>query len=130
MLWNCWKYQNHRLDRLVFDISPLSGLTNLTTLTLRYNLRIADIRPLSGLTRLTDLSLDWNQITDISPLSGLTDLAKLYLAHNQISDLKPLVDNPGLGEGDTVDVRENPLNDVSWNVYIPILQDRGVDVLL
>ena len=34
----------------------------------------------------------------------------------------------GLGEGDTVDVSENPLNNVSMHTHIPALQSRGVNV--
>jgi len=41
----------------IIDISPLSGLTSLTTLHLANNL-ITDISALSGLSTLTDLLLD------------------------------------------------------------------------
>ena len=36
--------------------------------------------------------------------------------------------NTGLGSGDTVDVRRNPLSHTSINTHIPILQSRGVTV--
>ena len=62
---------------------------------------------------------------------------------NMIVDLKPLVDNPGLGnedpvhledglerQSDIVTVQDNPLSDVSRNVYIPALKARGVIVKL
>jgi len=38
------------------------------------------------------------------------------------------VDNPGLGAGDYVDLRDNPLNAASRNTYIPQLRARGVTV--
>jgi internalin A len=112
----------------ISDISPLSGLTSLTTLSL-YRNQISDISPLSGLTKLIALGLGSNQITNISPLSGLTSLTTLSLGPNQISDISPLVNNPGLAQGDTVDLRYNPLSANSINVYIPQLQSRGVNVL-
>lgn len=33
---------------------------------------------------------------------------------------------PGLGRGDEVDVRDNPLSDLSLNTHIPALLGRGV----
>jgi len=90
--------------------------------------QLSNITPLSGLTNLTHLCLEHNQISDISPLSGLTSLNGLYLYDNQISDIQPLVNNPGLSTGDTVNLNDNPLNSASVNDYIPQLQGRGVQV--
>ena len=134
----------------ISDLSPLSGLTNLQTLCLESN-QISELSPLSGLTNLDYLSLDSNQISDLSPLSGLTSLVGLYLGDNQIgdisplagltslfvlglgsnqiSDLSPLVANPGLADGDGIDLRQNPLSQLSYSTYIPQLEGRGVDVL-
>jgi len=39
-----------------------------------------------------------------------------------------LVENEGLGEGDEVNLTDNPLSDDSINIYIPELQARGVAV--
>ena len=36
----------------------------------------------------------------------------------------------GLGSGDLVDVRDNPLSTTSLNTHIPVLQDRGVECAL
>ena len=110
------------------DLSPLSNLTRLTRLNLVLNGGIVDISPLSNLTRLTDLSLGVNGIKDISPLSNLTRLTDLSLIENFISDLSPLVANTGLGDGDRVDVSNNPLSATSRNTHIPTLRDRGVEV--
>ena len=110
----------------ISDVSPLSGLTQLTELDLRSN-QISDVSPLSGLTQLTVLLLSNNQISDVSPLSGLTQLTLLMLDGNQISDVSPLVDNEGLGEGDTVDLQGNPLSDEALTTQIPALQARGVE---
>ena len=134
----------------ISNLSPLSGLTNLTLLTLGGN-SISNLSPLSGLTQLRALLLDGNSISNLSPLSGLANLGTLSFSHNRIlsdlsplsgltqlglllldgnriSDLSPLVSNTGLGQGDTVYVRQNPLTTVSLNTHIPTLQRRGVDV--
>ena len=109
------------------DISPVAGLTNLTRVNLWDN-TISDISTMAGLTNLELLNLGRNAISDISPVSGLTNLTLLWLGSNSISDLSPLVANTGLGSGDTVDVKENPLNYASIHTHIPTLQERGVDV--
>jgi hypothetical protein len=109
------------------DISPLANLTSLTSLSLSDN-QISDISPLANLTSLTELDLGANPISDISPLASLTSLIELNLESNNISDIKPLVDNPGLGDGDHVVLRFNPLSHTSLNTYIPQLEARGVSV--
>ena len=114
-------------NNTISDISAVSGLTNLTELYLSGN-TISDITSLSGLTNLTELSIWDNTISDITSLSGLTNLTELDLYGNTISDLSALVANTGLGSGDTVIVRLNPLSSVSIDMYIPALQSRGVTV--
>ena len=114
-------------DNQISDISPLADLTGLTWLGLGWN-QIDDLSPLADLTNLTTLILADNQISDISPLAGLTGLTSLSLHSNQISDISVLVDNTGLGDGDTVDLRYNPLSEQSINEYIPTLEARGVTV--
>ena len=90
---------------------------------------ITDLSGLEHCTSLTHLQLGDNQISDISPIQNLTSLTYLYLSGNQISDIEPLVNNPGLSEGDTIDLRDNPLSVTSIDVYIPQLEARGVEVL-
>ncbi len=90
-----------------------------------------NIRNLTGLetaTNLTELGLIDNNISDLSPLAGLTKLITLNLRDNFISDLRPLVANTGLGSGDWIDVRGNPLSHASINTHIPTLQSRRVTV--
>ena len=111
----------------ISDISALAGLTRLTFLELGGN-NITNISAIEGLTSLTELYLDNNSISDISAVGGLTDLTELSLYNNSISDLSPLVGNKGLGHGDWVDVRGNPLDALSINAHIPALQSRGVIV--
>ena len=111
----------------ISDLSSLSGLINLTYLNLHRN-SISDLSSLSGLTKLTYLNLSQNKISDVSPLAGLTQLREVILSINDISDLSPLAANAGLGSGDTVDVRTNPLDDASKTVHIPALRARGVNI--
>ncbi len=112
---------------LINSIGPLSNLTNLQTLGLGGN-QIRSINPLEGLTNLQELALTDNWIADVTPLSSLTNLQKLYLVKNQIRNISPLVDNPGIGKGVVVDLRDNPLNDEAYDIHIPALQERGVEV--
>ena len=109
------------------DFSVLSELTNLETLWLGEN-QIADLSPLPGLTGLSVLRLDENEIVDISPLAKLVHLDELDLWDNLVSDVSPLVENAGLGDGDTLDLRENPLDRASVETHIPALVERGADV--
>ena len=112
---------------LISDISPVADLNQLTWLHLQSN-RISDIAALASLTNLTALRLDRNSISDISVLSRLIQLTELRLDRNSLTDLSPLVANTGLRNGDTVDVRENPLSSTSIKTHIPILQSRGVTI--
>ena len=115
------------VGNLISDISPVAGLNNLLYLHLDDN-SISDISPVTGLNNLWFLTLRNNSISDISPLEELTSLIFLRLDDNSISDISPLVANTGLGRGDTVNVKENPLNAASINTHIPALQSRGVAV--
>ena len=114
-------------DNSISNISALSELTSLIDLELDGN-SISDISALSRLTSITDLGLEENLISDISALSGLTSINDLYLEENLISNVKPLVDNTGLGSGDDIHLRKNPLSAQSVNTHIPALRARGVDV--
>ena len=74
------------------DVSPLEGLTALTTLQITRSM-VSDISPLADLTSLTKLILFANEISDVSPLKGLTSLEELDLSWNdEISDVSPLAD--------------------------------------
>ena len=114
-------------DNNISDISPVAGLTILIELNLSSN-NISDISSVAGLTDLGWLDLERNHISDISPVAGLTNLTGLNLSENGISDISPLVVNTGLGSGDKVDVRGNPLSYQSIHAHIPTLQSRGVTV--
>ena len=119
---NEWRNSN-----AVSDLSPLAGLTRLTRLHLPNN-SISDISAVADLTNLTWLNLWGNSISAIFPVAGLTKLTDLYLGDNNISDISPLAANTGLGSGDTVNVKGNPLSYLSIHTHIPALQSKGVTV--
>jgi hypothetical protein len=83
----------------------------------------------SDVAGLTRLGAPERGISNLDGIQHLTQLTSLDLYDNQISDISPLMDNPGLGEGDWIDLTGNPLNDEAYEVHIPALQARGADVL-
>ena len=109
------------------DLTGLELATNLSDLRLVEN-GIVDVSVLSGLTNLTKLNLGNNSISDLSPLEGLANLTELLLGNNNISNISPLAANTGLGSGDTVRLRGNPLSYQSIHTHIPTLQSREVTV--
>ena len=111
----------------IIDLAGLELATNLLELDLGVN-SVADISALSGMTKLETLNLASNSLSDISAMGDLTNLTTLILKDNAISDLSPLIGNTGLGRGDQIDVRANPLNYASIHTHIPTLQSRGVEV--
>jgi internalin A len=125
----------------VSDVNALAGLTSLTHLDLWVN-SISDIGPLSGLTALTYLDLTGNAITDISAISALrqlTDLGNLEgssfrpgpdlnLSSNPyLTTIQPLLENPGLGAGDTVNLSD--VNPTMPCAELALLQAKGVTVI-
>lgn len=89
---------------------------------------IAVLTGIEHLGALTSLTLSDNQITDISPLRQLTHLVSLNLSNNQIRSIAPLIDNDGLGAGNTVVLLNNPLIEPVFATQIPALEARGVTI--
>ncbi len=83
---------------------------------------------MSNLTNLAELKLNGNRISDIRPLAKLTNLTTLELESNQIADISSLVNNFSIGENTVVELEGNPLNDESYDIHIPALQERNVEV--
>ena len=110
------------------NIDELGDLMNLEELNLHGN-QVQYIGILENLASLAWLDLGMNQIYDIEGLQGLTNLGYLNLQWNEVQDIEPLVDNFGLGDGDTVDLRGNPLDPDVEEQQIPFLRFRGVEVL-
>ena len=79
----------------------------------------------AGITSLAVLSIFDNSITDISALSGLTSLAGLFLSNNpNLTEIQPLLDNTGLGAGDTVYLQSTSVSCTD----VAALQAKGVTV--
>jgi Leucine-rich repeat (LRR) protein len=114
-------------ENRITDISQLTGLTYLQYLNLSNN-QITNISSLANLKFLESLNLGNNSISNISPLTNLMYLSSLSLDNNQISNILPLVNNGGLRRGDSVYLNQNPLNDDAYNIHIPALESRGVEV--
>ena len=75
------------------DISPLSVLSQLTSLNLNNSYSISDLSPLSSLVHLTTLNLSNTNYSfkNINLLSSLIYLTTLDLSDNQnITDISPL----------------------------------------
>jgi hypothetical protein len=116
-------------DSLVTDLSPLTGLNELTVLRIR-NSPLADISPLLQMKQLEELTLNESSISDISPLEYLVNLSYLDLSSNQISDVTPLVENTGLGDGESVDLSFNPIDCDGQADNLEALAQRSVRVWL
>ena len=93
----------------ISNLSPLSNLTTLTHLSLTSN-SISDISVLSNLTNLTGLDLGGNSVLDISALSNLTNLTLLYLWENSISDISALSNLTNLTN---LNLISNTISDIS-----------------
>ncbi len=113
----------------ISDFTPISDLTQLHTLEIGWS-TIADITPLYGMTQLGYLNLNRLDLTDITFLEEFDQLHTLHIANNQITSLAPLVANLGIGSGDYVDARGNPLDleDAAVQTEIQVLVDRGVNL--
>jgi len=113
-------------QNLIGDVSALAEITSLTKLVLNENI-IHDFSPLQSLP-LRSLFLDDNQIVDISPIATMSTLIGLHLENNFIGDIDGIVMNGGLGNGDNVYLRGNPLNAMAVCESIETLESLGVIV--
>ena len=105
------------------DISPLSGLTELTYLNIPIG-DVEDLNSLSGLTKLTDLLLYGNAHTweDISFLRPLTNLQRLAL-DNQVLHLQDLSDLSGLTELRELSLNLEDMGSLDGLEYLTQLQE-------
>ena len=114
------------------DLSPISDLTLLKTLTvsgdsqvknlqnldrLRLLTRLfmdnANVEDLSGIESLINLwllKMDSNNISDLTPIKNLPKLSALYLKNNKISDLSPLSESTTL---ESLYLSSNDVSDLS-----------------
>jgi len=131
-----YKIDSHLENALIEEIGKSrknitrADLENITKL----NANEKEISSLLGIEfckNLEEINLASNSIRDVSALSSLENLEKLDLRGNGISDITPLVNNKGLGEGDTVLLNENQLNLSRGSEdakNIASLRERGVEI--
>jgi len=67
-------------------------------------------------------------LTDASVVAGLINLKTLSLRSNGIANLAPLLNNAGLGSGDTIDLGLNPFDCATQAGSIATLVGRGAMV--
>ncbi|MET0397313.1 MAG: leucine-rich repeat domain-containing protein [Longimicrobiaceae bacterium] len=96
-------------DTGIDDLSPLRGLTSLTSLDISIT-EVSDLSPLRELTSLTSLSIRSTEVSDLSPIRDLTSLASLDIAITQMSDLSPLRDLTSLR---SLDISNTEVSDLS-----------------
>lgn len=116
-------------NNCISDLSPLPGLKKLRSLVLNNN-SVGSISLLSDLTELRILNLENNSMMDLDGIQNLTNLQTLRLVCNQITDITSLVNNQGLGSGDTIRLANNYL-DLDFGPAMQNIQaliDRGANV--
>ena len=91
------------------DISNLSSLTTLKSLSLCECFTIDDYSPIANLTNLVELELGFNGIKDICFVENLTELRHLYLPGNRIANISAI---SGLAKLITLDLGSSPIRDV------------------
>ena len=101
-----------------------SNIRTLTGLEYAINLLLLDLGDAGG----DGTAVNSNAVSSLSPLRGLNHLIVLDLWGNNVSDLSPLVANTGLGRGDAIQLRNNPLSATARLSHLSTLQDRGVTV--
>ncbi len=90
-------YRNGSGGGAIKDLSPLSGLTKMTRLSLCIGFEVTDLDALAGMTEMTELQL-WGSsnssnatgLTDIGGLAGMTKLTRLQLNLGDVKDFSPL----------------------------------------
>lgn len=94
------------------SLSGIEYMPNLVSLTASNN-QLDNIwsMDLEGAPKntLEVLDLSNNAIVDINPLLNYVALRELNLSYNQIQNFNYLLDNPGIGDGDTIDISYNPV---------------------
>lgn len=110
-------------ETLLSDLTPLSQLTSLDTL-LADGSGISDLTPLEPVSGLRMLTLARNDIDDLAPLASLTELQRLRLDDNAISDIGPLA---GLTTLTVLELSRNAISDVNGLATLSNLTFLGLD---
>ncbi|MFT3794161.1 COR domain-containing protein [Flavobacterium sp.] len=92
------------------DLGFLATIPQLKSLSIRENLGINDYTPISGLTELTILTLSGKNIKNLDFLAGLQKLETLWLKDISATDLSPIA---GLERLDTLILEDTQIEDIS-----------------
>ena len=109
------------------EVGVVSYLVSLRGLSMGGNL-LKTIPDLTALESLEHLGITNNEVEDLSPVTPVESLEELWADSNLITDLTPLVDNPGISEGDYVNVLWNPIDCTEQAANIAELKARGVEL--
>jgi len=109
------------------DLGALTGLVKLKGVSIGGN-SLETLPDFSNLKSLEILGFTVGYVTSLAPLIPVESLVEIWADYNLITDLTPLVDNPGIGEGDYVNVLWNPIDCTEQAVTIAELKARGVDL--
>ena len=109
------------MNNEIRDISALSGLKNLSNLSLGCN-KIIEINSLSEIKNLEYLNLENNEIRDISALSGLKNLRDLSLSTNKIREINALSE---LNNLECLNLRNNRISDIT-----PLLKKKNISYVI
>ena len=103
-----------RLNLHNLGITNLTGLefcTNLTNINLGDGKnKASDLSPLTGLIKLKSLTLHHNDVSNLSPLKNLINLETLNIGHNKFSDIEPLKNLVNLRR---LHIFDTPVSDIS-----------------
>lgn len=101
------------------DISALSELKNLTLLSIISSSAVSDISALAELPNLTWLTIQECSVRNIEPLSGLKNLRALNLIGNSVSDISSL---SGMTSLMSLELAYNSISDFSIVAELPNLE--------
>ena len=117
------------LDLSNSNISSLFGihlLPNISKLNLDGN-GLRHIGMIGMLPNLTEFSADDNHISNVTSISALSQLTSLSFKNNQIREIKAISGNTNING--TINLKGNPLSNVSLTSHIPDLVERGLTVV-
>ncbi|MDR0426933.1 MAG: leucine-rich repeat domain-containing protein [Clostridiales bacterium] len=117
----------------ITDLSPLTHMYTLTSIdfsntsgTAKVRNRIQDIRPLSGLTALTSVNLRYNDITEVDSLRYLYNLTTLYINHNaRLTDITALEELPLLSTLYAYNIAGGNIKDEFRYTYVRLYNKIG-----
>lgn len=110
----------------IADVSVLSRFQYLSRIEIS-NTGRTDLAVLGGLDRLRSVVAEANAVSDVAPIAGLPTLFDLYLGGNAVADVTALVNQAE--SLDRASLWRNPLDQDAFELHLPALRERGVNVV-